>query len=223
MDPLLDHKIQRRLGRIDLYEESVFLTRFSKNGPGEPISCHEVSAADLAAAFAGLPISSPLLPPGCLHWQRMGGQDRFTIYHPPGLQQVIINEHGKRTILTIPLPGLIWQGAGTNYKVWAVKQRPQGSMETMFNAPFPNVYLRNGLVCWGDVTPPAAGADTVHRALQLFLEADFNADLANHRSQKYPNDVRLLWRELDEEQPKGYPLEDLASAMSTFGEITGGN
>jgi hypothetical protein len=42
----------------------------------------------------------------------------------------------------------------------------------------------------------------------------FNADLASGKCQSYPDDVRLLWAELDGR--KRFPLSELAPAQMTL-------
>ncbi len=54
---------QTLLARLDLFNEAIVLTRYEE---GVERSCFEVGPDELAAAFAGLPIGTGLLPRECL-------------------------------------------------------------------------------------------------------------------------------------------------------------
>lgn len=209
---------QKLRARIDLFTEAIYLTRYGANGP---TSCHEIAPIDLASAFFGTAIASPLLPPNCINWARVDGRDRFVLYLPPTRREVIILESdGERTLLELPFPGLVWVGHGHRYHLWAVKQRPSQMSERLFAAPFPNIDGAKGTVCWGNAKKVSARADTIHDALTTFLKSDFNNHWINACSQKFPEDVRDLWRELDRpDTPEAYPLDDLVKTRYVLGDI----
>ena len=210
-------KRQSLQARIDLFDEAIYLTCY--NSDSQPAACRELAPADLAAAFAGVPIASPLLPPGSLSWSRADGREKIVLYLPPERRRVIVMDGDDRTPLDVPFPPLVLAGSGTRYQLYAVKQLPSQPTERLFCAPFPNVNGPNGTVCWGDILPPSARADTIWKAVELFLESDFNGHWSNNASQEFHEDVRDLWRELYAKEESVYPLDDLVQTHRKLGDI----
>ena len=208
-----DTEYQKRLAKIDLFDEAVYLTRFQENG--RPGSCREISPVDLAAAFANQDIVSPILPPNTILWTRKDGVDRFVIYLPPAVPTLIAADTSERQPLAVPIPGLIWIAAGSTHKCYAVKQRPTRLTERLFMAPLANVNGDQGRVCWGNVRP---GKDPV-KAITQFFEADFSGHWANECSKKYPDNVIDHWRELSQAEAADYPLDDLVKTKMKLGDV----
>lgn len=204
---------QTHLARIDLFDEAIYLTGYQKNG--QPGSCREISAIDLAVALAGQDVVSPLLPRNCLFWSRKNGSDRFIIYLEPAVRTLVLELNNERTPLRIPCPGLIWVAAGTDHNLYAVKQRPTRVSERLFAAPFPNVDGGSGDICWGKIHPVRDPG----RAIPVFFEADFNDHWINACSAKYPNSILALWHELNQAQADTYPLDDLVKTNKKLGEL----
>jgi hypothetical protein len=160
-----------------------------------------VSVDDLVAAFSRVPLSSGLLPANCLFWGRENGQIRIAIYVPGRRWQLQTAER----IFHVPLPPLLFTGAGEQYRVFAVKRRPHETPFELYNCPTPNVHP-TGVVCQGSAPFPGCASDTIEPALNLFLEGSlFNGDLAANKCRSFPDDVRELWQQLERERrfPRG--------------------
>ena len=211
-------KHQSVKARIDILTDAIYLTRYSD---GHATACRELDPSDLAAAFGGVTIATPLLPPGCLSWSRKDGREKLVIYIPPQRRLVMVvgKKGDDRTPLDIPFSPLVLTGSGTNYDLYAVKQQPTAPSEPLFCAPFSNVNGSAGHVCWGDVRPPSAGPETIWPAFKLFVESDFNEHWSNGVSHEFPDDVRDLWRYLITQAAAVYPLTDLVTTGRTLGAI----
>ena len=191
--------------RLDLYEEAVVLTRYE--GPDWRTS-YPVAVDDLVAAFSRVPVSSGLLPANCLFWGRQNGQTRIAIYVPGRRWRLRTAEH----IFHIPLPPLVFAGAGEQYRVFAVKRRPHEMPIELYHCPTPNVHS-NGVICQGSVPFPVCASNTIKPALPLFLEGSlFNGDLTAHKCRSFPEDVRHLWSQL--EGAKRFPAGELMQARA---------
>lgn len=192
--------IQHPRARLDLYEEAVVLTRYEGD---DRRTSYPVAVDDLVAAFSRVPVSSGPLPANCLFWGRENGQIRIAIYVPGRrwrLQTAERNFH-------IPLPPLLFAGAGEQYRVFAVKRRPQAMPFELYHCPTPNVHP-TGVVCQGSAPFPGCASDTIERALNLFLEGSlFNGDLAVNKCRSFPDDVRWLWAQL--EGVRRFPIGEL--------------
>lgn len=222
--------------RLDCYNDFILAQKY-KDGQGGGF--YALDPTDVAAALAGVTLGTPLLPPGCLFWQRPGdGGERLAIYVGPRVWQVNVSAdpstgsgRGKRQRLAVPMPGLVWIGQGTSYRLYAVKSGGQGSgvggqgsgvrgwptAETeLWRAPCPNV---SDNICRGNVEFPAASAETIWQALELFFESDFNDHLSNGKSRDFPKSVLDAWRELAGAGAEAWPEDDLVSAETTLGKV----
>jgi len=197
--------------RLDLYEDTILLTRYEQ---GERQTSYPVSADDLASAFAEVPVSSGFLPTNCLCWDRGNGEERLTVYVPGRRWPVqVVVADGAEAGLHIPLPPLLFQGAGRQYRVFALKERPRETPFDLYHFPGPNVHP-NGAICQGTAAFPACTAGTIEAALSLFLEGSlFNGDLAHDKCRSHPDDVRALWVELDGK--KRFPRRELVPSRTT--------
>ena len=117
----------------------------------------------------------------------------------------------KRGRAAVGLPG----------QIFAVKKRPALSNPTelgkskgplsetspLSHAPCPNVHVTGG-ICQGNTPFPNCSPQTIQQACQLFLEGSlFYADLSRGKCHSYPEDVRVLWAELDGR--KRFPVSEL--------------
>jgi len=167
-----------------------------------------VAVDDLVAAFSRVPVSSGLLPANCLFWGRENGQTRLAVY-VPGRRWLL--QTTERTF-HIPLPPLVFLGAGVQYRVYAVKHQPRATPLNLYHCPTPNVHP-DGVICQGGAPFPACANDTIARALHLFLEGSlFNGDMAAGKCRSYSDDVRRLWGQL--EGAKRFPVGELAPART---------
>ena len=189
--------------RLDLYEEAVILTRYEG---ADRRTCYPVAIDDLVAAFSRVPVASGLLPSNCLFWGRENGQTRIAVYVPGRRWRLQTAERS----FHVPLPPLVFAGAGERYRVFAVKHRPRQMPFDLYHCPTPNVHP-NGVICQGSVPFPVCTNDTIEQALSLFLEGSlFNGDLAANKSRSYSEDVRQLWAQL--ESAMCFPVRELMQA-----------
>lgn len=209
-----DNSYQRLLGRVDLFEETLFYTRFDQ---GKPAAAFEVNPADLVAAFSGVPLATGLLPRDCLFYSRSGQHERIAVYLPAKVHTLAVAVLGKRDEFKIPLPPLVFVGHGTDYWIHAVKQYP-GPDEGLFLAPLPNVH-NDGHICAGSVKFPRCSAKTIHQAAADFFSSDFNLDLSAGKSKK-KTALLELWEGLRGKDD--YPLGDLVPSRITLAELAGG-
>ena len=191
--------------RLDLYEEAIVLTRYEGD---DRRTSYPVAVDDLVAAFSRVPVSTGLLPANCLFWGRENGEAHMAIYVPGRRWRL---QTAERTF-HIPLPPLIFLGAGVQYRVYAVKRRPQVMLPELYHCPTPNVHP-DGLICQGSAPFPACASDTIEQALSLFLEGSlFNGDLAAGKCRRFPDDVRRLWGQL--EGARRFPPGELVSVLT---------
>jgi PRTRC genetic system protein B len=212
-------RIQSLRMRLDIYEESILRTVYE--GEGRPVAQDELSPFDLAAAFSGLDFGSGLLPHDTLWCKRTGRDFALGIYLPPARRTLRFSGEPP---YTIPTPALIFSGEGKDYSVWALGKPGWPDARTrLFHAPFPNVYGL-GKICAGSVKFPVCAPGTIHRAAELFFESEFNHDLVDGTSKKYPRSVVKLWAELAQRailEPDWteYPVDDMVEMGLTLGKL----
>jgi PRTRC genetic system protein B len=113
--------------------------------------------------------------------------------------------------LRLPFPGLVFVclPARQAPHVFAAKERPRAPDAQLFHCPAFNVF-KSGRVCVGSHAFPADPA----RVPEAFFESHFSAagDTAGGKSQRHPDDIGKLWRELDGRER--YPLDDLVAQLT---------
>ena len=236
---LYDSAYQKLRVRLDVYDEVVFAQRFGPDGQSE--AGYLVDPLELAAAFAGIDLNTPVLPRRTLFWSRSRGEERIGVYAPPGGRILDIGDWGEDigdwgldigdSGVKVPLPGMVFVGQGKDYFLFAVKVQGRDGWpnpdEGLFRVPLPNVYYsagrhREGKICWGTATPPAASARTIWAAFELFFETEFNRDLVGGRSKAEQGDVRVTLRALAKRRARKYPLGDLVEAGMNLQELISG-
>lgn len=217
VDALPAH-FQKLLATIHVYEEAIYYTRHGNNGDAR--QGYQLSPEDLAAALSGVPIATGVLPKGCLFYARTGGQERIGIYLPPRHHRLTVAAGTHPETFEIPFPGCVFVGEGTNYNIWAVRQRP-GWDDRLYACPAPNVNT-GGTICAGDAGFPICSATSIHAAADVFFASRFNDHLAGGKSQEHADDVLDLWRALRDAGAEEYPLDDLVPSRYTLKDIVGG-
>jgi PRTRC genetic system protein B len=200
---------------ITLTDESVYLTRHDRTGV--PAATYPVTAASVANAFNLFGASTGLLPPDTLFWSARGGVMRIGVWLPPARRAIHLQVKAKVETLTVPLPGLMFVGQGTQYTVFALTERPTSGREMLYMAPLPNVN-DNGAICSGNVKFPVAGVDTMAQAAGLFFESLFNNDLVGGRIRS--GELLPFLRKI--ERAKAFPIDQLVAANVTVGEFISG-
>ncbi len=211
----LDMGNQELRARLDLFEQSIVLTRYKS---GAPLSVYEISPDALAVAFSGLPVMTGLLPQDCLFYAGASSVVRLGIYLPPGTHTLTVA--GEPDKWSVPLPGLVFVGNGGQYRVFAVKQRPAEAAERLFYAPLPNVY-QDGKICAGSVSFPACSTATIHTAAKLFLGSGFNRDLSAGKCRAHNDNVLELLKELSLENRDVFPANQLVKTELKLEDLYG--
>lgn len=202
-EPQIDAPQPPRL-RLDFYTTAVLMTRWQDNGR---VTTYPVSVHEVVSACTQVELSSGLLPANTLFWKQRASQVMLGVYVPARRWHVQTEDHTYH----LPMPPFIFVGSGSSYRVFAVKKRPSSEAAPLYHAPCPNVHTTGG-ICQGNTPFPVSSPQTIHQALQLFLEGSlFNADLSQSKCQSHPKDVRDLWAELDGR--KRFPLSELVPAQ----------
>jgi PRTRC genetic system protein B len=173
-----------------------------------------LTGAALRAAFSGQAVDSGWLPQGIVRW----GEGTHGVYAvkwiTPGLYSLAIEvaagEEGKLKTkrIEVPLPGLVFIGMGTSYYLFALKGDKLDPKAHVFKAPLSNVYT-SSLICWGENKPPAASAESMAAAWELFIGSPFNDHLANGKSVAHPEDIGQQLMQIAHQKAKKYPEKDL--------------
>ena len=196
-----------------------YLFRFLEDGKE---ASKFVTAPDVAAAFSLKEIDTGWLPAGIVRCGQNAAGPWF-VYSTPAQKVKISLDEGIR--ITVPVPRLLLVGRGGSYWLAAMHAKHFDPEAPVFEAPFPNVYL-GGRICWGTSSPPEARPENAHLVWDLFFESSFNADLKEKKSKAHPKDVRDKLRELDRNQARSYPVNDLSainrSAEDWSEQIIGG-
>jgi len=222
-DPLPGEPQLPRL-RLDFYSSAVLMSRWDEDGRS---STYPVSVHDVVSACTRVEVSSGLLPANTLFWKQRADQAVIGIYVPARRWQVQCEtaNSSENQRYHLPMPPFVFIGSRTSYQIFAVKKRPKvgtgqghrNSQTRLYHAPCPNVHP-SGSICQGNTPFPICSPETIHQALQLFMEGSlFNADLSSNKCQSYPDDVRSLWAELDGR--KHFPLGELVPTRRTMNSI----
>lgn len=204
--------------QLDIYPAGVVMTR-RVHGRWRS---YPVAPEAVAQALAGLPLTSGLLPPGCLGWGTAAGAPFYVQYVAPRAVALPVLAGGRRRRYRLTTPPLVWAGRGADYRIWALAEagHPTRPAAVLHAAPFPNCYA-TGAICWGDADrPPAATAATLEAALACFLGSQFSLHVDNGKSRRFPASVVAQWATLTPTAP--YPLDDLVPTAHTLGWLVGG-
>ena len=200
--------------RLDFYNTAVMMSQWTEDGR---TTTHPVAVQDVVGACMNVTLGSGLLPPDVLFWRQRGQTVTLAIFVPARRWRVQVEEGTVRQTYHIPLPPLVFVGSGAAYQVFAVRRRPSNGREPLYEAPCPNVYY-TGNICQGDAPFPVCSTQTIRPALDLFLEGSaFNSHLSNGKCQRYPDDVRRLWAELNGK--KHFPLKELVPTRQSIGHL----
>jgi hypothetical protein len=116
--------------------------------------------------------------------------------------------NGEAVAVQIPLPGLVFAGAGLHYYLWAVKAKEFSPVLPAYHAPLPNIYP-DGRICWGSNQVEAVTAQNVVATWKLFITSPFNTHLVQGKSKQYPENILLQLAKLGITWRKTYPTSDL--------------
>jgi hypothetical protein len=170
-----------------------------------------VSTGAARAAFEQVSLDTGWLPPGTMRWG-VGPKGAWAVQLLPPQEMTLqfsraADEDALPDALTLQTPPLALLGIGTVYHLWAVREAEAGPDAALCYAPFPNIY-QEAHICFGANKVAPVEQDGMRQALKLFSEAPFGAASVVGKSQRHPEDVRLMLLEVARsDQP--YPLDDL--------------
>lgn len=201
---------------LTLTRETIYLTRHDERGA--PISTYPVSAKDVAGVFNNYGADSGLVPENILFWQSKGKQLRVGIWLPPAKRSLRLAAGRKAIKVTIPLPGFVFVGCGTEYSIYAAPARPAKPADALCHAPLPNVYP-GGNICTGSVRMPVCSVETVSQAAALFFESEFSDHLIEGKLTGGQPLMQFL-RALD--RKRAFPMKQLAPNALTIADVLKG-
>ncbi|MBM3129472.1 MAG: hypothetical protein FJ009_12700 [Chloroflexi bacterium] len=182
-----------------------------------------ISPESVAAAFAQIRVDSGWLPPNVLRWGIGASGEWIASSIPPGVSELTFEVDASNSkepnpiVLKVALPGLVFLGYGIQYFVWAVTQKPGPTIQT-YHAPLPNVDTQ-GRICFGGNRVPRAATGTLAATWQLFQGASFTSHLANGKSRRSPEDVRVHLFDLARRNRRHYPTRDLLPMNRTLEQV----
>jgi hypothetical protein len=189
---------QSLLTELKVFKESIVKTDYEN---GSPVATYEVAGQDLVAAFSGEKLSTGLLPPDALFFERVGLNKRIGIYLPAAQVTLCLRKE-----YSFRAPPLIFVGKERNYSLFAVKEWPRNLRTNIYNAPFPNV-LSNGRICRGTVDFPVCSRETIHQAFNAFLESAFTQSYIDFKSHKFTASIFDAYQAYKDHEE--WPLDDL--------------
>lgn len=168
-----------------------------------------LSPNDLKAAFTGEPVDSGFLSANTIRWGTSYLGEYVVQYYPPQKYGMTLTDikGGDLVVLTVPMPGLVFMGCGSSYWVWALKEEVSASTQ-LYHAPLPNVESL-GSICFGTLNPNKSSASGMSQIWELLWATPFNSHTVQHKSKKYPVDVRSHLIELHNKKSRKYPVKDL--------------
>lgn len=174
-----------------------------------------LSPASVRQAFSNEPIDSGWIQSGVVRWGVAARGEWVIMFVPPKAYKL---DFGSNETLTVALPGFVFLGVGKYYYIWAISGEAFEPKFTAFHAPLPNV-RPGGDICFGNNIPPSASCQTIAQAWDLFMQSEFNGDLANGKSRSQPNDVREKLRSVAKRHSRAYPVKDLQVYRNSIANV----
>lgn len=191
-----------------------------------------LSAQSVRLAFSREPVDSGWLMPDICRWGYGKSGQWAIMFIPPaihtlwlptianGLDNVTPNQTEdqdlgeKLTAVQVPLPALIFGGAGQQYYLWAVNAKEFNPQLVGYHAPLPNVYP-DGRICWGSNQVGVVTPQNLREAWKLFISSPFNSHLAQGKSKRYNTNILDQFRRLRTTNRRAYPTNDLLPMTNT--------
>ena len=189
--------------QLEVYKETILLRGFE----GDSTWVRTVSADEIAGVFTQhLGFSSGLLPEQALWWSQGETGQVVALWRPSQVWAVALQREAFQppARLRLPMPGLVFVcSPGRAPWVYAALERPANGEQQLYRAPAFNVFA-DGRACPGSHRFPGEVGLIPESFFQSFFS--LTGDSRN-RSNKYPDDLRALWEEID--GTAEYPVEDL--------------
>jgi hypothetical protein len=193
-----------------------------------------LSAQSVRLAFSHEPVDSGWLAPDICRWGFGQSGEWAIMFIPPavhtlwlptaliassgnsapGQTEEQVLSDGLFTAVQLPLPALVFAGAGHQYYLWAVKAKTFNPELVGYHAPLPNVYP-DGRICWGSNQVGVVTPQNLRGAWKLFISSPFNSHLAQRKSKRYNANILDQFRRLGVTNRKVYPAGDLLPLTNT--------
>lgn len=181
----------------------------------------------LRAAVGNMPFDSGYLP---AHTLRVGmtrtGKRWMAVFQPPRSYRLTLELAGseqrvEQQTIELGLPGCVVFGKAETYWVWAVKAGPLTTGSHLYCFPLPNI-SEEGLLCFGENTPPPVDWNTFLSAFFLFVDSPFNGHWAQGKSTRHAGDIRERLLQLGRSQadPPLFPEDELVQLPPTWNQFT---
>lgn len=180
-------------------------------------SLKALSSDQVARAFRDFHTDTGWLGRRVLRYREAPEGNAIISYEPASVRNILVQLPG-RTIerLTVPLPTLILLGKSKEYYLWAAASGRVSSRTHLAVAPLPNIGGGvQGKICFGKNDVPETHPANLSSVWKLIFETPFNHDNVNNKCQSEPKDVRNLLLELDRDEAKKFPSNQLLSSSST--------
>ncbi|MCE1255783.1 MAG: prokaryotic E2 ligase family D protein, partial [Anaerolineae bacterium] len=184
------------------------------------IKSKSVIAPDVAAAFTSTEMDSGWLSTGIKRAGRNGAGEWFVYYRQPAKEQIILKFEKKSSTITLPIPATLLIGKGRDFYLFTMAGNEFDINATTYRAPFPNVDIDSGKICFGSNPVPGANHSNAEKVWQLFFDAPFNGDLSQNKSVTHKEDVRVLLKTLKDVDV--FPVEEMikfGTVKTTFERI----
>lgn len=182
---------------------------------------YPIDPAQLATALAAqVELNTGLLSGNTIYIATQGIKRLVVEYRPPQKTGIFLD--GSENAARVPMPGLLLfrssNGLTANYRLYAVKKRPDKMDTPLFEAPFPNIYI-GGNICWGSVKQASnAGlaSNSLNEDWTLLLGSSFGNHGCNGRSKSHPKDIRQKYADMEKRKTRTYPTTDLIRSKKTL-------
>lgn len=156
------------------------------------------------------------LPSGLFYRAARPSGELIALFVPPGKIDAVVQGHGS---FTIPMPGLVFAGAGMRYYMIAIKDEWPHSGSSVFAAPLFNI-RQDHSICPGNVAYEYCGMKTVKKAYGETMMASWDTSYRTAKSRKHPDDLLKQWKAI--RRRRAYPAEDLVDQTCKLGEFLEG-
>jgi hypothetical protein len=185
---------------------------------------YPVDPQEIATALAAtMEFTTGFIPDDILYHKQVGTRQIVVGYRKQQKTGLWLDEH--EDPLRVPLPHMLLIRTTTgetnaDYQLFACAKRPESVLDALYHAPLPNIYNSGG-ICWGSVSH-----GTMFKGISLvndwqnFLGSRFGNHACSGKSKKFPDDIRKMLLELDENpRRRVYPRSDLIPAKTNLAKI----
>lgn len=191
------------LAQITIHDTHIHVRH---NTPGGQIS-KNVTADSLAAALAGVPSSTGVLPQNTVFYTAVGTDVYIGVYIQPGVYDLMTPQGTYH----VPLPGMIFAGYKRTYELYAIEGKGWPNEKTpLYYPPTPNIF-NNGVVCQGEMTFPECTAGSIWQVWERYVVGSyFTGHMASGRH-KEKGSIFDLWAALQKKKARVFPKDQLVA------------